>query len=92
MGVICVLLGIITFLGFTGLGALAANALIDYKVTLSANITALAKISNTSVMVGIICVFAFVGLLIGLNLIMNGLIYNKVSKMYRMARRKANKG
>ena len=33
----------------------------------------------------------FIGLLIGLNLIMHGLTYNKVSKMYKMAKRKANR-
>ena len=86
MGVICILLGIITFLGFTGLGALAANAVLDYKVALSAAFVALEKVSNTTMIIVIVAAFAFIGLLIGLNLIMNGLTYNKVSKLYRMAR------
>ncbi len=91
MGVICILLGIITFLGLTGLGALAANALIEAKVALSQSLTTLASMSNTTIMVVVICVCAFIGLLIGLNLIMHGLTYNKVSKMYKMAKRKANR-
>lgn len=86
MGVICILLGIITFLGFTGLGALTANALIDYKEALSATFIALQNWSNTTMIIVIVAVFAFIGLLIGLNLIMNGLTYNKVGKLYRMAR------
>ena len=89
MGVICILLGIITLLGFITLGALAANALLDFWVALTKAMEALSGISTTTMMITVISVFSFIGLLIGLNLIMNGLIYNKVSKMYRMARRKS---
>ena len=89
MGVICVLLGIITILGFVTLGALTANALVDYWVNLTKAVVSLANVSTTTMMVTVISVFAIIGLLIGLNLIMNGLTYSKVSKIYRMARRKA---
>lgn len=87
MGVICILLGIITFLGFTGAGALIANTLIDYKITWSRTLTSLSSISNASVLIGVISFFAFIGLLIGLNLVMQGLTYNRLSKLYRMANR-----
>ena len=86
MGVICILLGIISFLGFTGLGALAANAALDYKVALSTAIVSLQKVSNTTMVVVIVSAFAFIGLLICLNLVMHGLTYSKISKLYRMAR------
>ena len=88
MGVICILLGIITFLGFTGAGALIANTLIDYKITWSRTLTSLSSISNASVLIGVISFFAFIGLLIGMNLIMHGLTYNKICKMNGIMKRR----
>lgn len=89
MGVICILLGIITILCFVTMGALAANALLDFWVNLTKAMDVLSGISTTQMMIVVISVFTIIGLFIGLNLIMNGLTYNKVSKMYRMAKRKA---
>lgn len=80
MGVISILLGIITFFCFTGAGAILANVLIDYKTTLAMAITSLETVSNTSLMVGVVAIFAVLGLLIGMNLIMHGLTYNKITK------------
>lgn len=88
MGVISILLGIIAFIAFTGAGAILGNELVSLKETFSVSLTTLASISNTSIMIGIVGLFGFIGLLIGVNLIMNGLTYNKVAKIQRRLRRK----
>ena len=88
MGVISILLGIIAFIAFTGAGAILGNELVSLKTTFSMSLTTLANVSNTSIMVGVIGLFGFIGLLIGINLIVTGLNYSKVSKLYRRLRRK----
>ena len=88
MGAISILLGIISFLGFTCLGTLLANFIIEKKELLSAAITDLASISNLTLMICIIGAFAVIGLLTGMNLIMHGLTYGKVRKIERRLRRK----
>ena len=88
MGVISILLGIITFFFFTGVGAILANVLVDYKTTLAMAITSLKTVSDTSLMVGVVGMFAFIGLLIGVSMIMHGLTYNKVAKMQSHLRRR----
>ena len=88
MGVISILLGIIAFLGFTGAGILLANKLLEYKTLLSVSITSLASTSNTTVTAIVVGIFAFIGLLIGMNLIMHGLNFNKLSKIQRRLKRK----
>ena len=75
MGTICILLGLIvlvlaTFGGFLLSHTIISNQMIMTLLTLNA--------SNTYIIVVSAC-FA-VGLLICLALVMNGLIYNKVSK------------
>lgn len=91
MGVISILLGIISFFGFTGAGALLANAVIDQKVKFSATFTALANISNASILIGIIAFCAIIGLLVCMNLVMHGLTYRKVSQLHQMATRARKK-
>lgn len=81
MGVISILLGFIAFFLFTGAGAVLANALIEGKAVLALSFSSLESISNTSLMIGVVGLFAFIGLLIGVNLILNGLTYNKVNKI-----------
>ena len=88
MGVISILLGIITFFFFTGVGAILANVLVDYKTTLAMAITSLNTVSNTALIVVVVGCFAFIGLLAGLNLILHGMTYNKLSKMVNDLRRK----
>ena len=88
MGIICILLGIITFFCFTGIGAILANMLVEYKNTLAMAVTSLSTVSNTSMMIVVVGFFALIGLLIGLNLIMHGLTYNKVSKFQSLMKRK----
>ena len=86
MGVISILLGIIAFFCFTGVGALLANTLVDYKTLLSMSFTALAKTSNAAFIAIIVGVFAFIGLLIGMNLVMHGINYGKLCKIQKRIR------
>ena len=88
MGIISIMLGIIAFIGFTGAGAVVANRVIELKASFAMTLTTLNSISNTSVMIGVTAVFAFVGLLLGISLIMLGLNYNKLSKIQRRLRNK----
>ena len=88
MGVICILLGIITFFCFTGVGAILGNAVVECKTTLTMAVTSLSTVSNTSLLVAVVGFFAFIGLLIGMNLIMHGLTYNKICKMNGIMKRR----
>ena len=88
MGIVSILLGAITFFCFTGAGAILANTLVEQKQTLSMAITSLNTISDTSLMVGVVGLFAFIGLLIGVSLIMHGLTYNKMNKLMGLLKRK----
>ncbi|MBR1820207.1 MAG: hypothetical protein IJ769_01150 [Clostridia bacterium] len=88
MGVISILLGFISFFLFTGAGAILANALIEGKAVLALSFSSLESISNTSLMIGVVGFFAFIGLLIGMNLIMHGLTYNKIAKIQTYLRRR----
>ena len=74
MGTICILIGLIVLLAFTGGGFLVSNVILEkFAFTFKA-------LNPTSVYVGVVGVCAFIGLLICLNLVMNGLIYNRVCK------------
>ncbi len=88
MGIVSILLGAITFFCFTGAGAIIANALLEQKQTLSMAITSLKTVSDTSLMVGVVGLFAFIGLLIGLSLIMHGLTYNRIAKLSNQLKRR----
>ncbi|MBR1559313.1 MAG: hypothetical protein IJ646_03630 [Clostridia bacterium] len=83
MGVISILLGIIALIGFAGGGAVLGNAVIGLKTEWGSHLTALNNISNTGLMIGIIGLFAFIGLLICVSLVMQGITYNKVVKIQR---------
>jgi len=87
MGVISILLGIIALIAFTGAGAILGNQFVSLKATLSMSLTTLANISETSIMIGFIGLFGFIGLQVGVNLIMNGLTYNEVCKHQKKLRR-----
>ena len=83
MGLISILLGIIAFFCFTGAGAVLGNVMIEYKIYFSKMITSLETVSNVSLMVGFVGFFAFIGLLIGMNLVMHGINYNRLTKLKR---------
>lgn len=88
MGVISILLGFIAFFLFTGAGAILANAIVEAKAVLALSLSSLENIPNASLIAGVVGFFAFVGLLVGMNLIMHGLTYNKVAKMQSHLRRR----
>ena len=60
----------------------------EYKTTLTMAVTSLSTVSNTSLLVAVVGFFAFIGLLIGMNLIMHGLTYNKICKMNGIMKRR----
>lgn len=88
MGIVSILLGVITFFCFTGAGAILANMLVEQKQTLSMAITSLQTVSDTSLLAGVVGLFAFIGLLIGLSLIMHGLTYNRIAKLHNQIKRR----
>lgn len=86
MGTICIFLGLIVLVAFTGAGFFFSNSILSNQMYMS-----LLKIeSATEVYTMVVGVCAFVGLLICLSLVMSGLIYNRscknadlLKKMYR---------
>ena len=87
MGIISILLGIISFIGFTGAGVILGNSLVDIKNSAAEPLQALKGISNTNILIGVIAVFAIIGLLIMVSLVMQGLTYNKVVKIQKRVHR-----
>ena len=88
MGIVSIMLGAITFFCFTGAGAILANTLVEQKQTLSIAITSLKTVSDTALMAGVVGTFAFIGLLIGVSLIMHGLTYNRIAKLQNQIKRR----
>lgn len=86
MGIVSILLGIISFIGFTGAGVILGNTLVDFKDTAAETLKTLNNISNTNILIGVIAVFAIIGLLIMVSLVMQGLTYNKVVKVQKRVR------
>lgn len=81
MGVISILLGIITFLGFTGVGAYLSNKFMN-------NYQFFGFSSSTQFIAVMVGIFAFFGLLICMNLVMHGLNHNKLCKLQKQLRRR----
>lgn len=77
MGTICILLGLIIFIIFIVAGFIASNAILGNITFMSL----LAMSSNIQVYLVVVGLCAAIGLLICLNLVMHGMIYNKVAKM-----------
>ncbi|MBQ3270105.1 MAG: hypothetical protein IJH09_09310 [Clostridia bacterium] len=88
MGIISILLGVIAFFLFTGVGAILANFLVDYKTVLSMSLTSLEKVSNGAIIAVVVGIFAFIGLLICVNLVMAGLNHNKLTKIHNLLKRR----
>ncbi len=78
MGIISILLGIITFFLFTGGGAIIAMNIKNMKENLTNSVVTLSTVSNTGLIAIIILIFAFIGLFIGMNLIMHGATYRRI--------------
>lgn len=76
MGTICILIGLIILIAFTGGGFLISNMILSNQLYMS--LLGLANPSTLYVIVVGAC--AFIGLLICLSLVMSGLIYNRTCK------------
>ncbi len=77
MGIFSILLGIVSFVAFIFGGIRLGSILRIVKDNLAQNIVSLATVSSTAVEIIVIVFFAFIGLLIGMNLIMHGMTYRK---------------
>ena len=86
MGIFCMVFGVVIFLGFTGGGFLLANALTNAEASFYAggSLTTFLGLPTSPAPYIIVC--AFIGLLIGLSFFMQGLTYQKVSKIARRRR------
>ena len=83
IGMGMVFIGLIILIAFTGVGFLAAGAVLSGELYMSL----LGLSEPTMVYVAVVGVCAFIGLLICLTLVMNGLIYNRVCKNSAALRR-----
>ena len=88
MGVISILLGIIAFIGFTGAGAVLGNVYIQsFKTLVNTFVAMQSSLSDTTIMIAFTGVFGFIGLLICISLVMQGLTYNKICKIQKRIRK-----
>ena len=88
MGIISILLGIITFFLFILGGAKLSEVIVNYKAILSMSVTSLQTVSNLGLTIAVVVFFSFLGLLIGMNLVMHGLSYNKLNKIQTQLKRR----
>ena len=77
MGLFSIILGAVIFVCFSGAGAFIASKVVAWKNVVAQSVTDLANYSNFGISALIIFFFAFIGLLIGMNLIMHGITYRK---------------
>lgn len=88
MGIISILLGIITIIAFVGAGAVVGNAYLNFVAKMGASFVAMqSSMPSGNVMAAFIGGFGFFGLIIGMNLIMLGLNYNKLDKIQKRVRK-----
>lgn len=87
MGTICILLGLIILILFVVAGFIASNAILGNITFMSL----LAMNSSTQVYLIVVGLCAAIGLLICLNLVMHGMIYNKVAKMSAVLKKASKK-
>lgn len=88
MGVISILLGIIAFIGFLGAGAVMGNVFIRSFKTLAQTFVSMQQpLSDSAIMIAFIGIFGFIGLLICVNMVMQGLTYNKICKIQKRIRK-----
>ena len=75
MGILCMILGSLTFLGMTGLGWYFAQSLINLGLA-----AAFVAYSTTQIYAFFMGIFGGIGLIIGLALFVAGLAYNNSRK------------
>ena len=83
MGTICIFLGIIFLIVFTAGGVLLSNSILANSLYMSL----LGMSSASSIYLVVVGACFVIGLLICLNLVMHGLTYNKVCKVYEKLKR-----
>ena len=83
MGTVCILLGLIVLILFTFGGFMISHAIIGNQTYM----TLLFSGDSTKVYTMVVGLCFAVGLLICLSLVMNGLIYNRVSKSHNLLKR-----
>ena len=88
MGTISILLGLLCFFGMTAAGIVFSNYVIEQKMLLTSMVESLAAVSNTGLTIEIIAVFAIIGLLLGMVLIMLGLNHRKLAAIERKLKRR----
>jgi ABC-type glucose/galactose transport system permease subunit len=88
VGILSILLGIIAFFGFTAGGAVLASTINSIMKNMANTFVTMGNVSSTTVSVVVIAAGAFIGLLVGLNLIMHGLTYNRIAKLYNQLKRR----
>ena len=84
MGTICIFLGIIFLIVFTAGGVLLSNSILANSLYMSL----LGMSSVSSIYLVVVGACFVIGLLICLNLVMHGLTYNKVCKVYAKLKKK----
>ena len=75
MGILSILLGIVAFFGFTAGGAVLASTINSIMKNMSNTFVTMSNVSSTTISIVVIAAGAFIGLLVGLNLIMHGLTF-----------------
>lgn len=86
MGTVCIMLGIISIILFTGAGFFLAGQIANISLMGQTLLEMLKIQSSTPVYIGVTAVFFVIGLFIGLNLIMNGLTYNNTLKIKKLVK------
>lgn len=81
MGIFCMVLGVIVFLGSIGGGALVANSIANASFSAYSTGSLADFIGLPKEPLPYIVIFGFIGFLIGLSLFMKGLIYQRLRKI-----------
>ena len=82
MGVLCIILGLVILVGFSGFGYIFAGKVLGNSLYISLfGLESIAANSPSAVYAIVIGVCAFIGLLICMGLVMNGLIYNRMKQV-----------
>ena len=80
MGTICIFLGIIFVIVCVAGGVLLSNSILANSLYMS--LLGMSNVSSSTIYLIVVSICFVIGLLICLNLVMHGLTYNKVCKLY----------
>lgn len=100
MGTFCIVFGIVVFIAFLAVGHVLGTALVMENFfnilggTAEFAFTDFLKLpapENLSTYLVCLIIFAFLGLMIGIGVFMNGILYNKMNTVEYLARRASRK-